>query len=119
MKKLLSALLIFAAITASAQKLGGPPSIEEKLMRTKEILGKELKLNSSQLNTIADVFTIFFKKVDEILKGTPPPPTPNQIKIIEGFEKERDQKVISILNEQQIKGYKEIVLKMRPPPQKH
>ena len=115
MKKIVSAFLMFAVFTASAQQPGAPPSIEEKLKRTKEMLGKELKLNPSQINVTTDAFTKFFKQTDQLFKGNPPPPNPTQMKQIEALEKERDQKIISILNEQQIKGYKEIVLKMRPP----
>ena len=115
MKKIIVGLLLLAAFTASAQKPGTPPSIEEKLKRAKELLGKELKLNASQINVTTEAFTKFFKQADQLFKGTPPPPSATQMKQVEAFEKERDQKIISILNEQQIKGYKEIVLKMRPP----
>ena len=115
MKKIVRAFLMLAVFTASAQQPGVPPSIEEKLKRAKEMLGKELKLNASQINVTTDAFTKFFKQTDQLFKGNPPPPNPTQMKQIEALEKERDQKIISILNEQQIKGYKEIVLKMRPP----
>lgn len=113
MKKIIAGLLILVVFTASAQQPGATPSIEEKLKRAKEVLGKELKLNASQINVTTEAFTKFFKQADQLFKGNPPSPT--QMKQVEAFEKERDQKIISILNEQQIKGYKEIVLKMRPP----
>lgn len=100
--------------TISAQHPVAPPSIEEKLKRAKEMIGKELNLNVSQINVTTEAYTKFFNQADQIFKGNPPP-SPAQIKKIEALEKERDQKIISILNEQQIKGYKEIVLKMRPP----
>lgn len=115
MKKIIAGLLILVVFTASAQQPGTPTSIEEKLKRAKEMLGKELKLNASQVNVTTEAFTKFFKQADQLFKGNPPPPSPAQMKQVEAFEKERDQKIISILNEQQIKGYKEIVLKMRPP----
>ena len=114
MKRLFSALMLFSVFAVSAQHLGAPPSNEEKLKRAKEMLGKELKLNANQINVTTDAFIQFFNQADKIFKGNPPP-NPAQIKKIEALEKERDQKIISILNEQQIKGYKEIVLKMRPP----
>lgn len=114
MKRLFSALMLLIVCTVSAQHPGAPPSIEEKLKRAKEMLGKELKLNTSQINVTTEAFTKFFKQADNIFKGNPPS-SPAQMKQIEALEKERDQKIISILNEQQIKGYKEIVLKMRPP----
>ncbi|MFY8165664.1 MAG: hypothetical protein ACOVJ8_03660 [Sediminibacterium sp.] len=115
MKKILTAILILTVFTASAQKPGAPPNIEERLKKTKEILSKELQLNASQLNTTTEAFNKFFKKADLLLKGTTPPPSESQGKQIQGFEKERDQKILSILNESQGKRYKEIVLKMRPP----
>ncbi len=115
MKKLVTAILLFTVFIASAQKPGAPPSIEERLKRTKEILSKELQLNTSQINTVSEAFSQFFMQADQLFKGNPPPPTPSQTKQIAGYEKERDQKIISILNENQIKRYKEIVLKMRPP----
>ena len=114
MKKLFSALMFLITCTVSAQHPVAPPSIEEKLKRAKEMLGKELNLNVSQINVTTEAFTKFFKQAYQLFKGNPPS-NPNQAKQIEGLEKERDQKIISILNEQQIKGYKEIVLKMRPP----
>ncbi len=116
MKKILSVLLLlFAVFTANAQMPGAPPSSEERLKRTKEILSKELQLNAAQINKTVEAFNNFFKKVDQLVKGTPPPPNASQINQIEKFEKDRDQQVISILNENQVKRYKEIVLKMRPP----
>lgn len=114
MKRLFSALMLFNVFTASAQHLGAPPSNEEKLKIAKEMLSKDLKLNAYQINVTTDAFIKFFKQADQVFKGNPPP-SPAQIKQIEALEQERDQKIISILNEQQIIGYKEIVLKMRPP----
>ncbi len=115
MKKILSALLLIVAFTTNAQMPGAPPSNEERLKRTKEILSKELQLNAAQINKTVEAFTNFFKNVDQLVKGTPPPPNASQINQIEKFEKVRDQQVISFLNENQIKRYKEIVLKMIPP----
>lgn len=114
MNKIFSGIMFLIVCSVNAQHPGAAPSIEEKLKRAKEMLGKELNLNASQINVTTEAFTKFFKQADQLFKGNPPP-SPAQIKKIEALEKERDQKIISILNEQQIKGYKEIVLKMRPP----
>ena len=40
MKKILSAFLMLAVFTASAQQPGAPPSIEEKLKEPKKCLGR-------------------------------------------------------------------------------
>ena len=92
MKKILTAILILTVFTASAQKPGAPPNIEERLKKTKEILGKELQLNASQLNTATEAFNKFFKQADLLHKGTTPPPSESQGKQIQGFEKERDHR---------------------------
>lgn len=102
-------------LSASAQKPVSPPSIEDRLKHTKELLGKELQLSSSQLTTSEEAFNKFFRQVDLLFKDTPPPPYPTQLKQIEGFEKERDNKIISILNRDQVNKFKEVVMKMRPP----
>lgn len=115
MKKIIVGVLLLVVFTANAQKPGAPLSIEERLNKTKEILGKELRLSGPQINTTAEAFNKFFKQTDLLLKGMTPPPNESQIKQIQGFEKVRDQKILSILNENQAKRYKEVVLKMRPP----
>ena len=101
--------------TASAQKPGMQPSIEDRLKKTNEILTKELQLNLTQINTVSQAFSSFFRQVDKLLKNNPPPPNPNQLKQIENFEKERDRNIIPTLNAGQIKRYNEIILKLRPP----
>ena len=115
MKKIISAILLFAVFTASAQRPGPPPSIEERLQKSKEILGKELQLNSSQMNVATEAFNQFFRQADLLFKDNPPAPNPNQQKQMQGFEKQRDQKIMATLSESQVKRYKEIILKMRPP----
>ena len=115
MKIIISAILFLSVFTATAQKTGAPPSIEERINKTKEILNSQIQLNSSQINITVEAISKFFRQVDQLLKDTPPPPNPSQLKQIEAFESERDQKIISILNETQVKRYKEIILKMRPP----
>ena len=115
MRKIIGIFLILAVFTASAQKTGMQPSIEERLKRTTEILTKELELNSTQINTANEALNAFFKQVNKLLKNNPLPPNPNQLKQIESFEKERDRNIISTLNERQVKKYNELVLKLRPP----
>ena len=115
MKKIIGTILLFAVFTASAQKPGAPPSIEERLLKTKEILGKELQLNLGQMNAATQAFNQFFRQADQLFKDNPPPPNPNQQKQLEGFEKERDQKIMATMSESQVKRYKEIMIKMRPP----
>jgi hypothetical protein len=115
MKIIFSTLVLFIVLSASAQKPEAPPSIEERLKHTKEILGKELKLNLTQLATTSEAFNKFFRQVDLLFKDNPPPPNSSQLKQIEGFEKERDSKIISILTQDQIRKFKEVILKIRPP----
>ena len=115
MKIIFSTLVLFIVLSASAQKPEAPPSIEERLKHTKEILGKELKLNLTQLATTSEAFNKFFSQVDLLFKDSPPPPNPTLLKQIEGYEKERDHKIISILTQDQVNKFKAVVLKMRPP----
>lgn len=115
MKIIISTLFLFIVLSASAQKPTAAPSIEERLTHAKEILSKELKLNSTQLATTSEAFNKFLRQVDLLFKDNPPPPNPTQLKQIEGYEKERDNKIISILTQDQVNRFKEVVLKMRPP----
>lgn len=115
MKEFISAILFFSVFTASAQKPGSPPSMEERIKKTKEIISSEIQLNSTQLKITIEAFSNFFTQVDQLLKGETPPPNPIQLKQLEAIESERDQKIISVLNENQVKRYKEIILKLRPP----
>ena len=47
MKEFISAILFFSVFTASAQKPGSTPSMEERIKKTKEIISSEIQLNST------------------------------------------------------------------------
>ena len=115
MKQFISAILFFSVLTASAQKPNSQTSTEDRLKKTKEIIGNEIQLNVTQLKITIEAFSNFFTQVDQLLKGATPPPNPIQLKQLEAFESERDQKIISVLDGTQVKRYKEIILKLRPP----
>lgn len=115
--------IILLAISASAQeppKGHKPPTLDEKLERTKQILQKEVQLNSSQLQTVEAAFKTFFMAADKLRKDNPPPPPPPidpKVKAaFDKLEKERDEAVRKVMTAEQFEKYKEVTKKLPPPP---
>jgi len=123
MKKqlLIAALMLFCSFANAQEPSRGhePPSIEERLKRTKEVMQKDLQLSAAQLKTMESAFKTFFLAADKIRKDNPSPqPPPMDTKVKEQMDKlakQRDESVKKILTAEQFKKYKEVELKMRPP----
>lgn len=118
MKKIILATGFLAfAIVARAQPK--PPSIEERLKHTNEILQKEVQPNASQKTAIENVFKTFFTAADKLRKDNPPPPPPppdpKAKEAMDKLIKERDEKVKQVLTASKYEKYKEAAKKLHPP----
>lgn len=123
MKKLIIAGgIVFFLNAAKAQQPPGPPtppSIEERLKRTEELFQKEIQLSPAKQQELTAAFKIFFMAEDKLRKDNPPPPPPPpDPKVKEAMDKlvkERDDKIKTILSEEQFKKFKEAEKQMHPP----
>lgn len=116
-----AALLFFAVAVQSQppQQTHKPPTVEERLKKTNEILQHEVQLNTTQKKAVETVFKNFFNAADKLHKDNPPPPsaTPSQ-KVKEAMDKlvlGRDEAIKNILTADQYIEYKEATKKMHPP----
>ncbi len=118
-KQIITAWLLLFVILTNAQEPPKPPSIEERLKKTNELLLKEVQLNDGQLNQVETVFKNFFEAMDKLRKDNPPPPPPPpDPKVKEAMDKlvkERDEKIKQVLTEDQFKKFKEAEKKLHPP----
>lgn len=119
------ALLLGAALLGRAQDMPKPPSMEDRLRHTKEVIEKEVPLNAVQQKQLILVYSDFFTQIDKLHKDAPPPPTPPpppppppmDPKMKEQFEKlvkERDEKMKTVLTDDQYKKYLEAVKNLHP-----
>lgn len=122
MKKLLIASALLCLNTSSQAQAPAPPkppSIEERMKHTNEMLQKELQLSAHQKAAIEASFKTFFTAEDQLRKDNPPaPPPPPDPKIkaaMDKLAKQRDESIKKILTEEQYQKYLETEKKMRPP----
>lgn len=108
---LLTALLVFSAICLFAQQGNrNELSIEDRIDKIMELIEKKIEINDPQKLVVKDAFTEFFKSAyKEKESGNRPDQS-----IMEGFEKERDQKIKQVLSEDQYESYLKISCKLRP-----
>ena len=117
------ALLMSIAFLGRAQDAPKPPSVEDRLKHTKEVIEKDLQLSPAQEKQLLLTYTDFFNQMDKLHKDAPPPPPPPppppmDPKMKEQFDKlvkERDEKMKQVLSEDQYKKYLEAVKKLHPP----
>lgn len=118
-KQIITASLLFFVIVTRAQQPQQPPSIEDRLKHTSEVLQKEVQPSAAQQSQIDAAFKVFFIAMDKLHKENPPPlPPPPDPKVKEAMDKlvkERDDKLKTILTEEQFKKYKEVEKKLLPP----
>jgi hypothetical protein len=118
-KQIITVGLVLCMIITRAQQPPQPPSIEERLKHTSEVLQKEVQPSAAQQAQIDAAFKIFFIAMDKLHKeNPPPPPPPPDPKVKEAMDKlvkERDEKIKKALTEDQFKKYKEAEKKLRPP----
>jgi protein CpxP len=121
MKKLIisSAFVLFVLVARTQLPPPQPPSIEERLKHTHEMLQKEVQPSTTQQSEIEATFKIFFMAEDKLRKeNPPPPPPPPDPKVKEAMDKllkERDDKIKKILSDDQFKKFKEAEKKLHPP----
>jgi Spy/CpxP family protein refolding chaperone len=120
MKKILTGagFLLFTLIT-NAQQPPNPPTIEERLKRTDEVIQKEVQPTAEQKTAIESAFKNFFTAADKLRKDNPPPPPPPpDPKVKDAMDKlikERDDKIKQVLTAEQYKKYTEAEKKLHPP----
>jgi len=116
---LLTVLLLCVLTTIKAQQPLAPPTIEERLKRTNEVLQQELQFSATQQKAIEAAFKNFFTAEDKFRKDNPPPPPPPpdpKVKeVMDKLVKERDEAVKKILTAEQYKKYTEAAKKLHPP----
>jgi hypothetical protein len=118
-KQIITTALLFFVIVTRAQQPQQPPSIEDRLKHTSEVLQKEIQPSAAQQSQIDAAFKVFFIAMDKLHKeNPPPPPPPPDPKVKEAMDKlvkERDDKLKTVLTEEQFKKYKEVEKKLLPP----
>lgn len=130
MKKfLLSASLVLFVIVTKAQEQPAPkesygqppkpPSIEDRLKRTNDVIQQEVQLSDAQKKAVEQAFKKFFTEADKVRKDNPPPPPPPpDPKVKEAMDKlvkERDETIKKALTADQYKKYEEAAKKLHPP----
>lgn len=109
--------LLFFAVSVNAQQPNQPPTIEQRLKRTNDIMQKEVQSNAEQNLVIESAFKDFFVSADKLRKDNPPPPPDPKVKAsMEKLMKERDEKVKKVLTDSQYEKYMEAAKKLQPPP---
>ena len=115
--------IMIMVLSASAQeppKGHKPPTLEEKIERTKQMMQKEVLLSTSQLQSVEAAFKKFFVAADQLRKDNPPPPPPPvdpKVKAaFDKLEKERDEAIRKVLSAEQYEKYKTAAKRMQPPP---
>ena len=124
MKKslLLVPIVLFVIVTRAQPPK--PPTIEERLKRTNEVIQQDVQPTAAQKAAIEQAFKTFFIAADQLHKDNPPPPPPPpDPKVKEQMDKlvkERDERIKKILTEDQYKKYQEaektLRLRSGPPP---
>lgn len=109
--------LLFFAVTVNAQQPMQPPTIEQRLKRTNEVMQKEVQPNAEQSHVIESAYKDFFVSADKLRNDNPPPPPDTKMKAaMENLMKERDEKVKKVLTASQFEKYTEAAKKLQPPP---
>lgn len=111
MKSLL--VIIVMLITTSAMAQPGNrerASVEQRVANVLTKIEKKIKIDESQKATIEEAFTEFFTSADEKMNSGNRPEKAE----MEGYEKERDQKIKQVLSEDQYESYLKISCQLRP-----
>jgi hypothetical protein len=118
-KTIITAGIVLFVIVVKAQPPQGPPSIEERIKHTNEVLQKEVQPTAAQKAAIEAAYTSFFTAADKLRKDNPPPPPPPpdpKVKAaMDKLVKERDESIKRILSEAQYEKYQEAAKKLHPP----
>ncbi|HLO83100.1 MAG TPA: hypothetical protein VK166_19190 [Chitinophagaceae bacterium] len=118
MKKfMVMALFMLVGYVIQAQDRPGPPSMEERMKRTMEIMQKEVQPSEKQAKDMEAAFKTFYTEAEK-LRGDGPPPAPGQMdpkrkEAIDKLAKQRDESIKQTLTADQYKKYEETVANMR------
>jgi hypothetical protein len=119
LKKLIIAagfVLFAVAIKAQPPQPSKPPSVEERLKRTNEVIQQDVQPSAPQRAAIEQAYKKFFTAEDKLRKDNqPPPPDPKVKEAIDKLVKERDEAVKKVLTDAQYQKYKEAAKKLHPP----
>jgi len=119
MKKLIIVTVSILFAFATKAQPPKPPTIEERLKKTNEVIQKEVQPTTTQKAAIEAAFKTFFTNADKLRKDNPPPPPPPpDPKIKEAMDKlvkERDESIKKVLTAAQYEKYKEAAKKLHPP----
>lgn len=119
-KQIIAAGLVIFAIAVRAQEPPPkPPTIEERIKKTSEVIQQEVKPTEVQKAAIEQIFKQFFTAADKLRKDNPPPPPPPpDPKVKEAMDKlvkDRDESIKKLLTASQYEKYKQAAKKLQPP----
>lgn len=109
---------LLIVLISKAQQPPAPPTAEERLKHTTDLLQKEVNMTEAQKTSVKNAFKTFITASDKLHKNNPPPPPPPDAKTKEAMDKlvkERDEAVKKVLTADQFAKYKEAVKKLHPP----
>lgn len=118
MKKfMVLALFMLAGYVIQAQDRPAPPSMEDRMKRTMEIMQKEVEPSEKQARDMEAAFKTFYTEAEK-LRGDGPPPAPGQMdpkrkEAIDKLAKQRDESIKLTLTAEQYKKYESAVANMR------
>ncbi|HEY8388368.1 MAG TPA: hypothetical protein VIK74_07175 [Parasegetibacter sp.] len=115
MRNLLFTVLFFlAAFSVNAQPPGGGQNRtpEERAKMTIERMTPELKLNKEQQEKMTAIYADYYKEMSKMREGLPQGERPSPEKM-EKITAGRDEKVKTVLSEDQFKKLKEMEAAMR------
>ena len=110
------AVIIVMLLTTSAFAQQGNrerPSVEQRVMDVITKIEKKIEINDSQKATIEDAYTLFYTKEDKEMESGKRP----EKSVMEGLEKERDNKIKVVLSQENYEKYLKISCQLRPQPQ--
>ena len=107
------AVIIVMLLTTSAMAQQGSrerPSVEKRVTDVITKIEKKIEINDSQKATIEDAFTLFYTKADKQMESGKRP----EKSVMEGLEKDRDNKIKQVLSEEQYETYLKLSSQLRP-----
>ncbi len=103
---------MLAGINIKAQNPRQKLTPEERIENIIEKLNPELQLSADQEKEVRQIFKEFFTAIDAYIREGKRP----EKSVMDNFEKERDDKLLLILSEKQMKSYMILKKDLRPQP---
>lgn len=116
-KQMVLALFMMAGYVIQAQDRPAPPSMEDRMKRTMDMMQKEVQPNEKQAKDMEAAFKTFYTEAEK-LRGDGPPPAPGQMdpkrkEAMDKLTKQRDDAIKQTLTADQFKKYETTVASMR------